>query len=200
MSLPSSSIARAWCIRTVALVIACAGCERADTTHAVQSDLDPCTLVTQNDASAIFGEPASRRPSEKTSGRGDCTWGIRDHSLWSLGVEIGDLQHRPPLILVSPTKITYEGPIDPAALNTPPNPYTIDDVTIGVNTGVIEADNSHVQIYWGHGGRFVVRLWLWLGGAKAPTARSKIESLKRLAEKVDAELEAGGSPTVRRRP
>jgi len=100
-------------IAALTIACACAACEREPTqAQEKRSGLDPRSLVTQDDATAIFGRPAIRIQS----GEGECAWGYDapDHSSWSLHLKVSDMASLyGPVIIVTKSEITYKGqPID----------------------------------------------------------------------------------------
>jgi hypothetical protein len=167
-------------MRLVALAaIACASCQREATTRETVDviDVDPCTLATQADAAALFGQPAYKKPS----GPGECLWTyeLPDRSSWSLRVEA----HARTPVVMSTTEITLNG-----KLVTTERPIT-DLVRIGSDDGGLAASNSAVDLQWNHGGLFV-QLSMTSAGPQAAAALTKVEAVKQLALHVNAVLDA----------
>ncbi len=163
-----------------ACVLLCASCERADQPTAKHVELDPCALVTQSDATALFGKPAVKKPSAGN----ECLWvhDSADRSTWSLRLELKDVAtFRGPDIVVTKSDITYNGQPDP-------DPPIIERVaSLGRNGGFVEASNSEgVGVHWQHGDTYIVHMKLMSAGPSAPKPTTRIDSMKQLAQKVEA--------------
>ena len=170
-------------IAALTIACACAACEREPTQEQEKrSGLDPCGLVTQSDASAIFGRPAVRMQS----GEGECAWGYDDpdHSTWSLHLKVSDIASlHGPVIIVTKSEITYKGqPIDTG-------PTISQDIALGRNVGVVDAnDFDGIDVHWKHGNKYTVQLKMTSIGPSAPRPTTKIEPMKQLARRVEAAL------------
>jgi hypothetical protein len=161
--------------------MACADCQQAAPTQEKQVAPDPCNLVTQSDATALFGGPAVK----KQSGHDECLWGYDSpgHSSLSLRVQVRDIAslHEPDIVVMR-THITYSGHPDP-------DPPITQHVSLGPNGGLIEASNSDgVGVHWQHGDKYIIHLrMMWLGPS-APKPTAEIDPMKQLAQKVEAVL------------
>ena len=155
----------------------CAACERAATTEAKPVVLDPCSLVTRTDASALFGHSASQKPA----GDGACEWEINvsDRSASSLRLQIQMQKKDAPLIIVTKSEIMING-------QQYGEPTKAEPLPIG-EYGVIELSGSLVRLHWIHGDK-LLELTLASKGPSTFTAVSKTEQMKRLAQKVDRSL------------
>lgn len=167
-------------MRLVALAaIACASCQReTPPTETVASvDVDPCALVTQADAAALFGKPAYKKPS----GPGECVWAyaLPDQSSWSLRVEA----HARTPIVITTTEITYAGkPVATA--------HSITEwITVGADKAALVASSAGVELQWNHGGLFVDLTTTAAGPSAAPAVTQR-DALKQLALHVNAVLDA----------
>ncbi|MDB4962569.1 MAG: hypothetical protein JWP01_2568 [Myxococcales bacterium] len=160
-----------------ACALACAGCERAAPVPK-QADLDPCSLVTESDATALLGRPAVKQQA----GTRACAWEIDlpDPSRRSLRLEVQD--QIGPFTIVKKSKITVNGKPYVDARDT----RTLEEVQVG-GAGMIETTPLLVRVSWRHGD---LRLDLTLRstGPATFTAASKTEQMTRLAQKVDAAL------------
>ncbi|MDB4962584.1 MAG: hypothetical protein JWP01_2583 [Myxococcales bacterium] len=157
--------------------LVCAGCERA-APGPKQTDLDPCSLVTESDATALLGRPVVKQQASS----GACAWAVDvpDDARSSLGLEIKD--HNGPFVIVKKAEITMNGKpyVDTR------DPWTVEQVPVG-HGGMIKTSPSMVRVSWPHGD---IRLDLTVqsAGPSTFTAASKAEQMTRLAQKVDAAL------------
>jgi len=158
-------------------LVACGvvGCERATPTTK-KVDLDPCVLLTQTDATALFGKPAVREEPAIVG----CAWslGFPDHSRSSLRLTLRE--NGGAIVVVSKSEITYNG--KPFV----PEPPTVEPMPIGKD-GFIETTRGMVHMHWTHGD-LGVALTLTSAGPSTFEAATKIEQMNRLARKVDAAL------------
>jgi hypothetical protein len=164
-----------------ASAVACGGCDSGVSTNTKQ--VDPCVLVTQNDAAALFGGPAVKKPSV----RDECLWGFDspDHVSWSLRVKVRDLATQSePDIVVTKTEITYEGqPVTAPSISEP--------LPIGDHGLLHATDQGEVALYWQHGKNLMIHLELMWDRSAKLKATTKIDPMKKLALKVETSLAAG---------
>jgi hypothetical protein len=160
-------------LATAVIVSAC------DAGATAKRAIDPCSVLTQSDANAFFGNPAVKQPSAGN----ECVWSYEssDHTRWSLQLRLHDVTTaKSPDIVVTKPDITMDGHPDP-------DPTIHQDFQLGWKPGLVEASNSEgVGIHWQHDARYIVHLKLTGPAAAMPVA--KIDVMKQLALKVEAAL------------
>jgi hypothetical protein len=154
-------------------------CER-DARTPTPRHIDACALVTESDASELFGRPAARKPAVP----GECVWShdAADRSSWSLRITLKDITRSDePVIVVAKTELTINGVPDP-------DPAVVRDIPLGLAGGILEASNSQgVGVHWLHGertNRYSVELRFMSRGPSAPLPTTKIDPMEQLAQKV----------------
>jgi hypothetical protein len=133
------------------------------------SQIDACALVTQADATALFGQPATRQDGPKIAVPimiGECIW------TWDADSSNQLLQFR-----VWSTEQAYSRP----------NDEFVQDFPLGDRGHVHAHPQGGVSIEWIQGGKMIGMHYSKIGSAVASPV-TKAEALKELARKVSGTL------------
>lgn len=164
------------------------GCDQG----AAPRRIDPCSLVSNGDASAVFDQRATRLERHQN----ECVWtyDFPDRSSWSLRVKVGRFLLQKPIIIVTKSEITYRGrPVEPA---TKPEPRVFEPISIGEDGFLTATESLGISVRWIHEDN-LVDLTLAASGPSAPKVMPRVEHMKQLARKVDAALGAQGERSTR---
>jgi hypothetical protein len=177
------SITHKWIamLSIVAVAAACGGSDQgeerasapagasAKQSQASGSKIDACALVTQADATTLFGQPATRQEGSKIAAPmmiGECLW------TWDAETSNQLLQFR-----VWSTEQAYSRPED----------EFVQDFPLGDRGHVHAHPQAGVSIEWIQGGKMIGMHYSKVGSA-VPSPVTKTEALKELARKVAGKL------------
>jgi hypothetical protein len=150
----------------------CGGDDSKGSSGAVSQNVDACTIVTQQDATTLFGQMASSEPPDVTGGRilGQCHW------TWDTASENQLLQF-----------YVWDGP---EAYSTPSDsePFAIGEkgnvrVVPGGGQGLID-------VTWVQTARTVVLSYSAIGSSYVPIPQAKVDAVKALAQAASGKLAA----------
>jgi hypothetical protein len=165
-----------WLSGSLALSVFLAGCSDdggGKTSGAVSQKIDACTIVTQQDATALFGQTASSEPPILTGDLilGQCHW------TWDTDTENQLLQF-----------YVYNGP-EAYATPSDSEPFAIGEKG---NIRVVPGDGSQglIDVEWIQAGNAVALGYAAIGSSYVPITQAKIDAVKALAQAASSKLAA----------
>lgn len=143
-----------------------AGCSDDDAKSsggAVSEKVDACTIVTQQDAATLFGQPASTEPPDVTGGRilGQCHW------TWDTETENQLLQF---YVWTGPEGYSTPSDSEPFAIGEKGNVRVVP----GAGQGLID-------ISWIQAGNTILLGYSAIGSSNVPIGQAKVDAVKALA-------------------
>jgi hypothetical protein len=134
-----------------------------------EGEIDACAIVTQADASQLFGEEATSEAPFAPGALGACNW------VYEVEDEIGSVSSQLLQFYIWPTEQYHSVPADSEPLDVGQDGYLEWSETLGVDTG------------WIQGGRALTLSYFSVGDGM-PTHASRVEPMKQLASTVSDRL------------